>query len=167
MSSVLPAHKTRTSDVNHQERQDEQLLRSVGAAIAAAEEVPASVIEAAKASFTWRTVDAELAELVFDSAAEELVGVRSTPDSTRQMTFRAPGVEIEVAILSEGSRRIIGQLVPPQQAEIELRYGTETKRVQSDHLGRFALHDVPVGPISLRCIFGDDASVVQTDWMLL
>ena len=97
--------------MTYHEHPDEQLLSDVGAAIAAADEVPASVIEAAKASFTWRTVDAELAELVFDS--------------------------------------------------------TETKRVMSDHLGRFTLHDVPVGPISLRCIYGDDASVVQTDWMLL
>ena len=153
--------------MTYQEHPDEQLLSDVGAAIAAADEVPAAVIEAAKASFTWRTVDAELAELVFDSASEELVGVRSGDEATRQMTFRAPGVEIEVAVLSEGARRIIGQLVPPQQAEIELRYGTETKRVMSDHLGRFTLHDVPVGPISLRCIYGDDASVVQTDWMLL
>lgn len=153
--------------MKHHDHQDEQLLHDVAAAISAADTVPESVIEAAKASFTWRTVDAELAELVFDSAADELVGVRSAADATRQMTFRAPGVEIEVAVLSEGSRRIIGQLVPPQQAEIELRYGTETKRVISDKLGRFTLHDVPVGPISLRCVFGDDASVVQTDWMLL
>ena len=37
---------------------------------------------------------AELAELVFDSATEELVVVRAESD-TRQVTFRAPGVEIE------------------------------------------------------------------------
>jgi hypothetical protein len=153
--------------VTHQDHQDEQLLSDVGAAIAAADAVPAAVLDAAKASFTWRTVDAELAELVFDSATEELVGVRSASETTRQMTFRAPGVEIEVSLLSEGTRRIIGQLVPPQHAEIELRYGTESRRVTTDHLGRFTLHDVPVGPVSLRCIYGDDAAVVQTDWMLL
>ncbi len=153
--------------MNHQDHQDEQLLRDVGAAIAAADDVPASVIDAAKASFTWRTVDAELAELVFDSASEELVGVRSGAEATRQMTFRAPGVEIEVAVLSEGTRRIVGQLVPPQQAEIELRYGNESRTVQSDNLGRFTLHDVPAGPISLRCSFGDNGSVVQTDWMIV
>ena len=152
--------------MNHHD-QDEQLLRDVAQAIAEADEVPEAVLDAAKASFTWRTVDAELAELVFDSASEELAGVRSSPAATREMTFRAPGVEIEVAVLSEGSRRIVGQLVPPQRAEIELRYGSEVKRVVSDNLGRFALHDVPVGPISLRCTFGEDASVVQTDWMLL
>ena len=146
---------------------DEQLLHDVAQAITTGDDVPASVLDAAKASLTWRTVDAELAELVFDSAAQELAGVRSVAETTREMTFRAPGVEIEVAVLSEGSRRIIGQLVPPQQAEIELRYEGDVKRVRSDNLGRFTLHDVPVGPISLRCIFGDGGSVVQTDWMLL
>ena len=152
----------------HDHRSDDQLMAELVAAIEAGDPVPAAVTAAAKASYTWRTVDAELAELVFDSASEELAGVRGGEESTRQVTFRAPGVEIEVAVLSEGARRIIGQLVPPQQAEIELRYGSDARTVRSDHLGRFTFHDVPVGPISLRCTFGDDdAQVVQTDWMLL
>lgn len=155
--------------MKHQDHHpDEQLLADLAAAIDAADPVPDAVLEAAKVSYTWRTVDAELAELVFDSAVEELAGVRSGEESTRQITFRAPGVEIEVAVMSEGARRIIGQLVPPQQAEIELRFGTETRTVNSDNLGRFTFHEVPVGPISLRCLLGgDDATVVQTDWMLL
>lgn len=152
----------------HDHDPDDRLMAELAAAVEAGDPVPTAVIDAAKASYTWRTVDAELAELVFDSAFEELAGVRGGEETTRQVTFRAPGVEIEVAVLSEGARRIIGQLVPPQPAEIELRYGSDARTVQSDHLGRFTFHDVPVGPISLRCTFGDDESqVVQTDWMLL
>ena len=46
-------------------------------------------VAGARAAWTWRTIDEELAELVFDSAAE-LTGVRSE-DTARQLTFRAPG----------------------------------------------------------------------------
>ena len=154
--------------MTHEYLTDDELLATIGSAIDEADTVPAAVIDAAKAGYTWRTVDAELAELVFDSAFDELVGVRGADEATRQVTFRAPGVEIEVAVLSGGARRIIGQLVPPQQAEVQLRFGSESRSVESDHLGRFTFHDVPAGPVSLRCVYGEGgASVVQTDWMLL
>ena len=49
---------------------------------------PSGCLTGARAAWTWRTIDEELAELVFDSAAE-LTGVRSE-DTARQLTFRAP-----------------------------------------------------------------------------
>jgi hypothetical protein len=144
---------------------DDELLDRLATALSQADPVPAAVTEFAKAALSWRTIDAELAELVFDSVVDELVGVRSEGD-TRQVTFRAPGVEIEVAVLAEGARRIVGQLVPPQEAEIELRYGGESRATLSDSLGRFTFQDVPAGPISLRCKLADDHTV-QTDWMIV
>ena len=68
---------------------DDDLLELVGRALRAADPVPDRVIDGARAAWTWRTIDEELAELVFDSAAE-LTGVRSE-DTARQLTFRAPG----------------------------------------------------------------------------
>ena len=67
---------------------DDELLALVGRALRAAEPVPDHVIAGARAAWTWRTIDQELAELVFDSAFE-LTGVRSE-DTARQLTFRAP-----------------------------------------------------------------------------
>ncbi len=144
---------------------DDELLAALATVIERADPVPVAVTEYAKAGYGWRTIDADLAELVFDSALDELAGVRSEGDS-RQVTFRAPGVEIEVAVLSEGTRRIIGQLVPPQQAEIELRFAGQAKTARSDHLGRFTFQDVPTGPISLRCRL-EDAQTVQTEWLIV
>ncbi len=144
---------------------DDQLLEVLGRALRVADPVPAAVTEFAKAGFGWRDIDAELAELVFDSAVEDLVGVRSESD-TREVTFRAPGVEIEVAVLSEDARRIVGQLVPPQSAEIELRYGGERRSAVSDDLGRFTFHGVPAGPISLRCVLVE-GQAIQTDWLIV
>lgn len=149
-------------------RSDDQLLAELAEGLAQADPVPGEVTEFAKAAFAWRSMDAQLAELVFDSSQEELTGVRSSAGA-RQLTFRAPGVEIEVVMMSEEARRLIGQLVPPQPATVELRYKDEVRSVQSDHLGRFTFHDVPIGPISIRCVIPDDGAetVVQTDWMIL
>jgi len=149
------------------ELRDEKLLASLGAALEAADPLPESVIEAAKATFTWRTIDAELASLVFDSAAGELAGVRSS-EATRQMTFSTPGVEIELIVVSETSRRLVGQLVPPQTAEVTLHHESDTRTAQSDSLGRFTFHDVPTGSVRLTCkLAGDDGAVVQTEWTII
>jgi hypothetical protein len=150
---------------NNDHTTEERLLAELAAALGDVDPVPESVIEAAKASYTWRTVDAELAELVFDSASAELTGVRGA-EGTRQVTFRAPGIEIEVAVVAEAARRIVGQLVPPQTASVELRFQGDSVTTGSDDLGRFAFDEIPVGPISLRCTL-EDGTVVQTDWMLI
>ena len=81
---------------------DDDLLELVGRALRAADPVPDRVLDGARAAWTWRTIDEELAELVFDSAAE-LTGVRSE-DTARQLTFRAPGMEIEVMVDRRGVR---------------------------------------------------------------
>ena len=49
---------------------DDELLAELRAAIAEADLVTDRQREAARAAFTWRTVDAELAELLHDSALE-------------------------------------------------------------------------------------------------
>ncbi len=151
-----------------EETRDDRLLEKLAAALESADPVPEAALDAAKAVFTWRTIDAELASLVFDSETADLVGVRGV-ETTRQMTFRTPGVEIELVILSETSRRIVGQLVPPQIAEVTLHHETGPRSVRSDSLGRFTLHDVPSGQVRLACRLVDDESgaVIQTEWTLI
>jgi hypothetical protein len=145
---------------------DDDLLELVGRALRAADPVPDRVIEGARAAWTWRTIDEELAELVFDSAAE-LTGVRSE-DTARQLTFRAPGMEIEVMVVDEVSRRIVGQLIPPGTFTVRLLSSDE--RVQeetADRLGRFAFDAVAPGPVRLAVVDPDGTHVVTTEWTLL
>lgn len=146
---------------------DDRLLARLAAALDAADPAPDAVVAAAKASLTWRTIDAELAALVFDSAMEEPAGVRAV-ESVRQVTFRAPGVEIELAVLAETVRRLVGQLVPPQTAAIELHHAGGSMAAAADALGRFTFEDVPIGSIRLTCrLEGDDGGVVTTEWILI
>ena len=142
---------------------DESILELLAAALDAADPVPQQVLDAAKAALTWRTVDAELAALLFDSATEELVGVRGVA-TPRQMTFAGAGVEIELMLFTEPTRRIVGQVVPEQAAIVVLSGGSEIT-ASADDLGRFTLADVPVGHVRLTCrLPGADRPVIQTEW---
>ena len=144
---------------------DNDLLELVGRALRAADPVPDRVLEGARAAWTWRTIDEELAELVFDSAAE-LTGVRSE-DTARQLTFRAPGMEIEVMVTDEASRRIVGQLIPPGGFSITLLAGDQELAAATDRLGRFSFDAVAPGPVRIAVTETDGTHVVTTEWVLL
>jgi hypothetical protein len=144
---------------------DDELLELVGRALRAVEPVPEHVITGAVAAWTWRTIDAELAELVFDSATE-LTGVRSE-DTARQVTFQAPGVEIEVMVIDDAVRRLVGQLVPGAEMTVELHSSDRVLSTRSDELGRFGFDEVLTGPVRLTILGDEGQPVVHTDWMLL
>jgi hypothetical protein len=143
---------------------DDELAELVARALDADDPVPEHVLEGARAAFTWRTIDAELAELVFDSA-RELSGVRSE-DTNRQVTFKAPGVEIEVMVVENGTRRLIGQLVPPTETTVELVGADAVYSASTDRLGRFVFDELAPGPVRLFVLGADGARIVQTEWVL-
>ncbi|HEX2274970.1 MAG TPA: hypothetical protein VHG90_13950 [Acidimicrobiales bacterium] len=144
----------------------DELLSRLKVLAAALDRLPRGVVEAARASFSWKSIDAELAELVYDSVVdEELVGARG--GGARQLTFEAPDVTIELEV-TPGSGRIIGQLVPPTDADVEIRHPEGSLTVRSDRLGHFRVDGVPPGPISVRCLSGGAAGrAAHTDWVVL
>jgi hypothetical protein len=152
-----------TTGSNQDDLDDERLLALLGAGLAAADPIPEWVSRGAAESVTWARIDAELAELVFDSAVEDLAGVRSEAGA-RLLSFRAPEIEVEVTV-EEGVRRLIGQVVPPQELDIELVGPAIAVTTRTDPLGRFTFDQVPEGPLSLRCL--TVGGVVQTQWMVL
>lgn len=141
--------------------------------------VPEHLLAAAKECFTWRTVDSELAELVFDSVAEdhgvtedhgvaEDHGALVRGDHARLLSFEAAGLTVDVQVTGIGSaRRIIGQLAPPQPATVRVRQGQDVKDLHADELGRFS-GDLREGPFSLVCTARTTTSrPVVTDWITL
>lgn len=119
---------------------DDALLAELAILLRPRTEVPREVVEAAKQSFTWRTVDAELAALTYDSLLDdEPAGVRAAAQP-RILTFEADGLTIELELdAGPSGRRLMGQIVPPQETEIELLSAGEPAVVRSDELGRFAV----------------------------
>jgi hypothetical protein len=143
----------------------EARLRMVAARF---EPVPAELIRTAVGAFTWRTIDAELAELVFDSVVDDddAAVVRGTQQA-RLLSFRSGDLSIEVEVTATGAHRsLIGQLIPARQAAIEIRHGGDVAALDADELGRFSAGPLHAGPISLRCSTeGAAGRHVVTDWV--
>ena len=144
---------------------DDSLLHLLGQALSQADPVPDRVTRVALGALAWRTIDAELAALAFDSGMEP-AGARSD-EVTRQITFAAPDLEIEVMVVPNGGRRLVGQLVPPRVATVGLTCGDQELETTSDDLGRFRFEDVRSGPTRLTVSGGSDDPPVQTEWVVL
>jgi len=136
-------------------------LRNV---IERADPVPQAVVDAARAAYTWRTIDAELAELTADSAMATS-GVRST-SAPRLLTFEGVGVEVEVEVAQTGStRHLSGQLVPLGPAQITVRWSSGAQETTADELGRFAIDRVPAGSVSLAILRTGAEQPIVTSWI--
>jgi hypothetical protein len=131
--------------------------------------VPERVVFAAKGSLSWRTVDAELAQLTYDSVLddERLSLVRGVT-ATRLLTFSTPDLTLDVEVEGTGrDRRLLGELSPAQPAVVGIRHAEGTIEVQTDEDGRFRTGPVPAGPIALSLRLAAGGSTVQTEWITL
>ncbi|MFJ4322600.1 hypothetical protein ACIP3A_05715 [Streptomyces tricolor] len=135
----------------------EEELRQAAAVL---DPVPAELLQAALDAFALHDLDARLAELTFDSLVDALP-VRGVTDAPRMLTFRAGEVSVDVEVTEEG---LIGQVLPPQSARIEVLGGPQTARpLTADTLGRFTSDTPPTGPFALRLRTGGE--VIVTEWL--
>jgi len=142
---------------------DLTLLAQVRAAIEEYDPVPPNVVAAAQASLTWRTVDAELAELIEDSALAT-ASVRSS--GPRSLVFESPVATVVVEVEPRnGSRRLTGQIVLPRAAQVQVRHVGGRTDVEADAQGRFAIDNVPAGRLSLLCRFAEESRDLVTSWV--
>ena len=142
---------------------DDRLLDLLGQAMAATEPVPSALTDDAQAVFTWRTIDAELLALGFDSAVDELAGVRSASTTARLLRFGAGEVEVEVDVLDG---YLDGVVVGTAVAKVSLeRPNRSVVNVDVDEHGRFRFLDVSPGPVRFR--LGEGAQRMLTEWFLV
>jgi hypothetical protein len=130
--------------------------------------VPADVTNAALAAFEIRSLDAELAELTYDSALDEptLAGVRGS-GGTRHITFEGFGVVLDLQVEVAGERRLAGQITPSGANEMELQHGGGTIRAPVDPLGHFAVSPAPHGPFSIRIPRQGQGKSLATMWIAI
>jgi hypothetical protein len=144
----------------------DELATRLARALEAADPIPGHVLAAAHAAIGWRTIDAELAELLHDDAAAHVAGVRGGA-GPRHLTFAAGEVELELLVGPEAAPRIDGQVVPPGPATIELQTIDGTKaETRSDELGRFCFASV-AGRLVRLAVRGDRGPDVLTPWVAL
>jgi len=158
---------------------DAELLARLRALFAEVDPVSPLLLEQARLAFGWRTLDAELAELSYDSLADRqmMAAVRDAGlpgTGPRLLGFdtdvtgeaeSALTVEVEVTV-DGGVPCLVGQLMPAAPATVSLlssaRPGAAVE-VSADELGRFRLEPVPTGPVRLRVQVGD--RTVDTSWV--
>lgn len=128
---------------------------------------PPSVWRAAEAAWSWRTVDAELAELVHDSVVHAGDVRGADGGDTRTVAFEVDDRGVELEIDTHGDRRrLVGQLLPPARGHVEIHAGggEQSVTVDVDDRGRFQADDLPHGPMQLVCR-PDDGAPVTTTWV--
>lgn len=130
---------------------DEVLVTALRQAVDARQAVPADFVAAAKNAFTWHNIDAELAQLTYDSScdAEPVRGTRSEAASIRSLTFTSAHMTIELEVSHDS---LVGQIVPPQAGTIKIQHrDCPEAAVTADEIGCFSIHPIPSGPFRLHC----------------
>jgi hypothetical protein len=150
------------------------LLGELQGLLARVDPMPAQLLDQVRRSFCWRTIDAELAELSFDSLTDRefALAVRSGTDlalEPRMLGFgavvRGEDLSIEVEVSSSGNGcMLVGQVFPAGASAVAVQAGTGGSfEVPVDELGRFFIEPLPCGPVRLRVEHA--GRVVQTAWV--
>ena len=144
---------------------DEQLLAALGEAMRARQEVPEWFVETGKNAYAWHNIDAELAQLTYDSRqdAGAAPAVRAESASIRALTFTSGQLSIELEVAS-GS--LLGQIIPPRAGTLEVHTKTGVTSWPVDEIGCFVVAPIPASPFRLRCRM-EDLTDVLTGWITL
>jgi hypothetical protein len=117
--------------------------------------------EAARAAFTWRTIDEELLALTHDSLDLADAAVRGALD-VRTLGFESGGLALEIEVDGD---KVVGQVLGGDIDEVVVESvddGPRTSRV--DASGVFSAH-VPAGPVRFGLLVDD--ALRHTPWIVL
>ena len=144
---------------------DEQFLAALGEALRAREAVPEWFVETGKNAYAWHNIDAELAQLTYDSHSdrERAAAVRSEAASIRALTFTSTGLSIELEVAETS---LLGQIIPPRAGTLEVHTTAGVTSTPVDEIGCFTVEPIPASPFRLRCRIEDGADVL-TGWITL
>jgi hypothetical protein len=158
---------------------DEALLAELRVLFGEVDPIDPLLLEQAKLAFSWRTIDADLADLSYDSAAdpEILAAVRSggvLEAGPRLLGFGLEpttgdeGMTVEIEVSPErGGSVLIGQVMPPMSGTVSVQQvdqpGETVVVLPADDLGRFRVENVPSGPVRLLIEVG--GRTVATSWV--
>ena len=145
---------------------DERLLGALSQALKARQAVPPWFIETGKNAFAWHNIDAELAQLTYDSNEDQrgAAVLRSETASIRALTFTSTHLSLELEVTGNS---LLGQLLPAREGELEIhtRAG-EISTTEVDEIGCFSVDPIPDSPFRLRCHAADGTDVL-TGWITI
>ena len=146
-------------------RDDEELLAALREALRAREEVPEWFVETGKNAYAWHNIDAELAQLTYDSHGDRdrAAAVRSEAASIRALTFTSTRLSIVIEVTGSS---LLGQIIPPRAGTVETHTTAGVTTSPVDEIGCFVVDPLPSSPFRLRCRTEDGADVL-TGWITL
>jgi len=146
-------------------RDDDELLEALGEALRAREQVPEWFVETGKNAYAWHNIDAELAQLTYDSSRDRdaISAMRSETASIRALTFTSAQLSVELEVTT-GS--LVGQIIPPRAGTLEVHTTAGVASSLMDEIGCFAVTPIPNSPFRLRCRT-EDGTDVLTGWITL
>ena len=143
--------------------EDRALVAALGRAIAEQEATPAVIREMGYAAFSWRAIDEELADLIFDSQSLADVAasaVRGEEARVWAMTYGTGNVTLELEVHAD---EVVGQVIPADFGELVYLPATGTPQVVDvDDLGCFAIRPLPTASFRLRV---GTVRPVSTPWI--
>lgn len=148
------------------ELNDDELLAALREAVTARRAVPDDFVAAAKNAFAWHNIDAELAQLTYDSMRDTdlALATRTEAASIRALTFTSGHLTIELEV---GTESLVGQVVLAQTALITIQPMTGAEiEVSADEIGCFSIEPIPAGQFRLRCRAAAGVETI-TGWITL
>jgi hypothetical protein len=145
---------------------DDELLEALGEAMKARQAVPSWFIETGKNAYAWHNIDAELAQLTYDSNdhQREAMVTRSETASIRALTFTSAHLTVELEVTEDS---LVGQIIPPRAGTLEIHtMAGEITTTEVDEIGCFAVDPIPDSPFRLRCRTADGTDVL-TGWITI
>ncbi|MFI7546828.1 hypothetical protein [Actinoplanes sp. NPDC049599] len=147
---------------------DPALVADLREALAAREALPAAFAAAARAAFTWRTINEDLllAELSFDSALPQgALATRSGANqASRMLVFDGGGYRIDAEL--DGAGGVIGQITPAGPGTMRCETPEATfDEGPIDEVGCFSIRAPGTGVLRLHATV--DGRPIATAWLNL
>ena len=145
--------------------EDDKLLAAICDALSASEAVPAWFVETGKNAYAWHNIDAELAQLTYDSDSDQpmATATRSETATIRALTFTSANLSMELEVTEDS---LLGQIIPPRAGMLEIHTKTGVITTTVDEIGCFAVDPKPDNSFRLRCRIPDGTDVL-TGWINL
>jgi hypothetical protein len=144
---------------------DDELMEHLRRIANEVDPVPDLVTTSARAAFSTRRLDDELAELLADSYATTATDVRLEQPGPRLVSFAAGGVSLELQIEQVPDGLLLHGMAIGTVGDAEVETATTGAHpVPIDEQGWFRDEALPVGPLRVR-VRAADGPAVTTGWI--
>src|SRR4051794_2203008 len=100
------------------------------------EPIPSELSRFAVEAFQWRLLEEELASITFDSATDDLVGIRGTGTLRHAMRFEGNGIAVSINVTET---TVVASIEPAAVYACQIEGPQTNLSVRSDERGQFAV----------------------------